>query len=111
MSGKKGIRNVPGMRTRRKGGKTAPVAGDGFDRSTAFTLASQADAWLQRMAERNYSKTSLDAAKWALKMFLGWAQERSLSSPSEITKPILESYQGWLYRYEKADGQPLSVRT
>jgi len=111
MSGKKGIRNVPGMRTRRKGGKAAPAAGDGLDRSTAFTLASQADAWLERMAERNYSKTSLDAAKWALKMFLGWAQERSLSSPSEITKPILESYQGWLYRYEKADGQPLSVRT
>jgi len=111
MSGKKGIGNVAGMRTRRKGGKAAPVAGDGFDRSNAFTLASQADAWLQRMAERNYSKTSLDAAQWALKMFLSWAQERSLSNPSEITKPILESYQSWLYRYEKADGQPLSVRT
>jgi len=53
------------------------------------------------MAERNYSPQSLDAARWALKQFLGWAQERSLSNPSEITKPILESYQGWLYRYEK----------
>jgi len=110
MSGKKGIRNVAGMQRRRKGGR-AEAKPDGFDRSSPFTLASQAEAWLLRMAERNYSPTSLDAAKWALKMFLGWAQERSLSSPSEITKPILESYQGWLYRYEKADGQPLSVRT
>jgi integrase/recombinase XerD len=111
MSGKKGIGNVAGMRTRRKGGKTAPEEGDGFDRSNGFTLASQADAWLGRMAERNYSETSLSAAKWALKMFLSWAQERSLSTPDVITKPILESYQSWLYRYQKADGQPLSVRT
>jgi integrase/recombinase XerD len=110
MAGKKGIANVAGMRTRRKGGR-GEAEPDGFDRSNAFTLASQADAWLERMAERNYSPKSLDAARWALKQFLSWAQERSLSAPSEITKPILESYQSWLYRYEKADGQPLSVRT
>ncbi len=39
------------------------------------------------------------------------AKERELSSPDQITKPILESYQGWLYRYEKKDGERLSVRT
>lgn len=110
MSGKKGIGNVAGMRTRRKGGRSEAKP-DGFDRSSPLTLASEADAWFERMAERNYSQASLNAAKWALKMFLGWAQERSLSCPDEITKPILESYQGWLYRYEKADGEPLSVRT
>ena len=63
------------------------------------------------MAELNYSDRSLDSARWALKQFLGWAQERSLSDPAAITKPMLESYQGWLYRYKKADGEPLSVRT
>lgn len=110
MGGRKGIASVAGMRHRRKGGISGTKP-DGFDRSESGTLASRADAWLLRMEERAYSEGSVSAARWALKMFLGWAQERSLSCPDQITRPILESYQSWLYRYEKEDGQPLSVRT
>jgi len=46
-----------------------------------------------------------------LRTFLGWTQERDLVYPQEITRPILESYQRWLYRYRKADGKPLAVAT
>jgi len=43
MGGRKGIGNVAGMRHRRKGGQRESNA-DGFDRSTAQTLASRIDA-------------------------------------------------------------------
>jgi len=102
--------NVPGMRGRRKGGRheTTP---DGFDRSTPDTLASLADRWMQRLEERAYSPRTLDMHRWALKSFLGWCQERDLRRPEDITKPILESFQRWLYRYRQKNGKPLGVTT
>jgi integrase/recombinase XerD len=107
----KGYRhNVPGMRGRRKGGKRQSE-GDGFDRSRADTLASLCDAWLERLQERAYSPGTLDMHRWALKSFLLWCHERDLIHAETITKPILESYQRWLYRYRKADGKPLGITT
>src|SRR5690606_21894705 len=64
--------------------------------------------WLD---QRNYSARTLDMHKWSLRTFLGWARERDLGRPEQITRPILESYQRWLYRYRKADGKPLAVAT
>jgi integrase/recombinase XerD len=93
----------------RKGGYAATP--DGFDRSAPFTLASSIDDWSARLRERNYSPATLEAHTWALRTFLLWAEERDLRRPEQLTKPILESYQRWLYRYKKADGQPLGVTT
>lgn len=107
----KGIERAARMRqwADRKGGYAATP--DGFDRSRPDTLASLIDQWFQRLAERNYSPNTVEMNLWALRTFLAWAQERDLDHPSQITKPILESYQRWLYRYRKADGQPLGVTT
>ena len=49
--------------------------------------------------------------RWALKSFLGWCHERDLVRPDDITKPILESFQRWLYRYKQKNGKPLGVTT
>ena len=89
----------------RKGGYAATP--DGFDRSDPFTLASLIDEWFLHLEERNYAAKTVSTHSWSLKMFLSWAQERDLNRPEEITKPILESYQRWLYRYRKANDQPL----
>jgi len=110
MAGKRGIRNVPGMRHRKTGGKKSEGP-DGFDRSDAGTLASQVDAWFARLEERNYSPRTLDMHRWALKSFLEWCHERGLRRPEQIDKPILESFQRWLFRYRKKNGQPLSIAT
>ena len=110
MGAKKGYHNVAGMRGRTKGGRP-DGEGDGFDRSRPNTLASLADAWLVRLEERAYSPRTLDIHKWSLKAFLGWAQERDLIEPAAITRPILESYQRWLYRYKQDNGKSLSVTT
>jgi len=93
----------------RKGGTDATP--DGFDRSNAFTLASLADAWFKRLTERAYSPRTVEARKWALRMFLQWTGERDLRRPDQITRPILESYQRGLFQYRKENGQPLGVTT
>lgn len=109
MAGKKGIRNIPGMRHRRRGGQQA--AEDGFDRSHPDTLASLIDVWQQGLAQRNYSPRTLEAHKWALRAFLQWAEERDLRNPADITKPILEGFQRWLYHYRQQNGKALAVGT
>ena len=93
----------------KKGGYAATP--DGFDRADAFTLASLIDEWFRRLEERAYSLRTVEAGKWALRTFLRWAEERDLRRPDQITKPILESYQRWLFHYRKADGKPLGVTT
>ena len=93
----------------KKGGYA--VTPDNFDRSDAATLASQIDRWFDWLQERNYSGRTVEARKWSLRTFQKWAQERDLHRPGQITKPILESYQRWLYRYRKANGKPLGITT
>ena len=51
----------------RKGGFTASP--DGFDRSDQFTLAGQIDEWFEWLAERNYSKRTVDKHAWSLRSF------------------------------------------
>ena len=93
----------------KKGGyQTTP---DGFDRTGPDTLASLIDEWFRRLEERAYSLRTVDANKWALRMFVRWAEERDLKTPGQITKPILESYQRWLFQYRQENGKPLGVTT
>jgi integrase/recombinase XerD len=91
----------------RKGGSCATP--DGFDRSSPFTLARLIDGWMEHRAERNYSPRTLESDKWAARGFLQWAHERDLRLAGEITKPILESYQRYVYHYRTAKDRPLSI--
>ena len=95
----------------RKGGVAATA--DGFDRSDAGTLANRGDQWLAWLEVRAFSPRTRRVALDALRSFLVWTHERALTRPEAITKPILESYQRWLWRYEQAGakGKPLSVIT
>ena len=74
-------------------------------------LALWQDAYFESLASRNYSEGTLEGRRDALKMFLAWAAERDLSQASQLTRPILESYQRWLWRYTKANGQRLGWST
>jgi len=68
-------------------------------------------AYLESLRVRNYSERTVESREHHLREFVKWCAERSLSRPAEITKPILERYQRWLYHYRKKDGQPLSFRS
>jgi integrase/recombinase XerD len=43
--------------------------------------------------------------------FVRWAEQRGIEHPMEVTRPILESYQRYLYYYRQKNGQPLTFRT
>jgi len=97
------------MQGRNKGGNTSK--GDGFDRSHKDTLASHIDRWLEKLEMRNYSVRTLSMNKGALNQFVEWREARDLKDPTMITKPQLESYQRYLWRFKKSNGKPLSVNT
>ena len=41
--------------------------------------------------------------------FVVWCDERGIQKPQDITRPLLERYQRFLYLYRKADGAALSL--
>jgi integrase/recombinase XerD len=65
-------------------------------------------AFIEALRVRNFSEATLRGRSHYLGVFVRWCHERGLYQPSEITKPILERYQRWLYHYRKKNGQPLS---
>ena len=73
--------------------------------------------WLLReqhvewMRARNYSSETIRCQSNDVARFLAWCDERSLSEPTEVTQPVLERYQRWLFYHRRPDGRPLSFRT
>ena len=112
MAAPKGIKAVEWLAHRTKaqrgGNDRRP---DNFDRSAPDALALWRDGYLESLASRNYAEGTLEGRGDALKVFLAWAGERDLTRASQITRPILESYQRWLWRCLKANGQRLGWST
>ncbi|MGH8020910.1 MAG: site-specific tyrosine recombinase XerC [Opitutaceae bacterium] len=82
----------------------APL-GDLADAHGFAALLADYLAWL---GTRNYAEATLRNRAHYVGEFIKWCAERSLVRPAEITKPILERYQRWLFQYRKDNGQPLS---
>lgn len=112
MAAPKGIKAVEWLSKRAKeqrgGNERRP---DPFDRSAPDALALWRDAYLESLGARNYAEGTLEGRRDALKVFFAWAAERDLTRASQITRPILESYQRWLWRCLKANGQRLGWST
>ena len=93
----------------RKGQTKAKMPiGDAADPDSLWNHLQRFSQW-QR--EKNYAEATVENRQDALGRFIGWAYERGLTRPQEITKPILERYQRHLFLYRKKDGQPLSSRS
>lgn len=91
-------------------GQAAPkqVIGDPSDRDSLYNHLQRFNAWQET---RNYSAATIEARDTYLRYFLLWCDERGLGRPQEITKPIIERYQRYMFLYRKEDGQPLSTRS
>jgi len=74
-------------------------------------LETAIDEYLEWIAVHNFSSDTVASRRFHLGYFHAWCRERGLESPNEITRPILERYQRWLFHYRKANGQPLGFRT
>src|SRR5688500_3661114 len=86
-------------------------------RESAFTAAphNPLRAWQRAFCEwtmtRGLSPATARSREWNLGFFIAWADERGLRHPGEITRPILQRYQRYLYLYRTAAGKPLAVST
>ena len=61
------------------------------------------------MLVTGYSASTVSARRQHLRRFIRWADERGLDDPREITKPMLERYQRFLFYWRKEDGAALSI--
>jgi integrase/recombinase XerD len=68
-------------------------------------------SFLEWSAARSLSDQTLETRENALRRFIAWCDERDLTQPQDVTLPILERYQRYLYHYRKPNGEPLTFGT
>ncbi|MCC6810672.1 MAG: site-specific tyrosine recombinase XerC [Deltaproteobacteria bacterium] len=74
-------------------------------------FANRSREHLDWLRVRGFSEETIETRERYLTYFAVWCADRSLSRPNEITKPILERHQRWLYYYRSEDGRPLSFQS
>jgi integrase/recombinase XerD len=90
---------------KRKQGLRLPVGDD--PEGMAYLIRD----YVEWMRSRNYSEETVVNRTAYLRRFMLWCAERSLTRPKEVTKPILERFQRYLYHYRRPDGRPISFRS
>ncbi|CCP06044.1 Tyrosine recombinase xerC 2 [Erwinia amylovora MR1] len=83
-------------------------AGPAHDPKSLYALLLRFVKWRR---ERNWSETTLKTQTHHGYRFICWAAERGLYHAADITRPVLERYQRWLYQYRKTNGEALTSRT
>ncbi len=106
--GERGIRQKQ-RKLKRKPAR--PVRERQEDPAAANPLRAYQAAFLEWTSTTGLSEQTARIRRHALDGFILWCDERGLQHPSDITRPILQRYQGYLYHYRKANGQPLSFNT
>ena len=81
------------------------------DAPPATPLAALMYEHLNALRVRDYSVHTIRNRQVHIGFFLEWCKERGLFEPTEITRPVLERYQRYLFHYRKKNGEPLSFRS
>jgi integrase/recombinase XerD len=76
-----------------------------------YGMAAMLAAYLEWMRIANYAERTVKNYKTTVSYFIAWCEERGITQPAEVIRPVLERYQRWLYHYRKENGQPLSFRS
>ena len=85
---------------------TRPPIGDASNPDSLYAYLLRFLEWQQI---QNYSPRTIHSREVYLRYFITWCDDRGLVKPQEITKPILERYQRYLFHYRKENGEPLST--
>ncbi|MGH9149480.1 MAG: tyrosine-type recombinase/integrase, partial [Acidimicrobiales bacterium] len=93
---------------RRGTGTERPFPGDGAD---PHGLHRACVDFLDHIEVRHYSPRTVSGFRDSLAMFVLWCEERGVTRPVEVTRPVLERYQRHLFWRRKADGMALSNQT
>lgn len=81
---------------------------DTTDKSGPGFLMREFGEW---MRVKGFSENTVIGRLDSLRYFFTWADIRGIRQPREVTKPVLERYQRYLYHYRKINGEPLSFQT
>jgi integrase/recombinase XerD len=97
------------MKRKRKSTRTRKQpTGDPNDPQGMIALMKQFFEWMQ---VKNFSEQTIETRQRHLGYFIDWAAARDITQPAEVTKPLVERYQRYMYHYRKRDGDPLSFQS
>jgi integrase/recombinase XerD len=88
--------------------KPHAVPGDALDPAGWPRLVSEFCDW---MGAHGYSPRTIENRRGQLAAVASWLEERGVTRPVEVTRPMLERYQRHLFHYRKPNGDPLSFRS
>jgi integrase/recombinase XerD len=77
----------------------------------ADSLRATMGKYLEAMAVLNASEATRTSRAVGLLRFARWAEERAITKPAEVTRPLLEAFQRHLFYARKANGKPLGAVT
>ena len=83
-------------------------AGDPKDPKGMIALMEQFFEWMRMQELRRVDRRRHDRA--LLRRFINWAAARGVAQPAEVTKPIIERYQRFLFHYRKRTATRLSFQ-
>lgn len=84
---------------------SAPV-GDPRDATGLYAAMRR---YVEHKALLGSTEQGLYSAERYLRDFIAWCDERSITHPQHVSRPVLERYQRWLHHYRKRNGAPLSI--
>ena len=80
-----------------------------FDPAPENPLNRYLEAYSEWALAAGFSEHTVTTRRFALLRFILWCDERGLTHPNQITRPVLERYQRFLHQHRKTNGAPLSV--
>lgn len=92
-----------------RGNRKPPVpVGDRGDRHSIEAHLVEFGEW---MGVRGYSPRTIEDRTRRLRLVQVWLAERGVTRTAEVTKPMLDRYQRYLFHYRQPNGQPLTFLT
>ena len=82
--------------------------GDPTDRFGFPVLVADYAEW---MGAHGYSPRTIENRQRTLAHLAVWLDERGITRPVDVTRPMLDRYQRWLFHYRKLNGEPLTFRS
>lgn len=74
----------------------------------ATPMQAMLEDYIHHLEVQGFTEDTCSVRRVHLGLFERWAAERGLVEPVEVTRPVLERYQRYLFHYRKKDGRPLS---
>lgn len=67
------------------------------------------DRYIDASLAMGYSPGTMTGRRRMLQHFLTWCEERSITDPAQVSRPMLERYRRHLYHLRQKNGKPLSL--